>query len=75
MDFYLTGLFRLLGLEYASEGDKAPPFSDAFGSLGILFSLTCMQDGFFTLEHTERRKEELLSSVAELLLMDSCHTK
>ena len=35
VDFYLTGLFRLLGLEYAAEGDKAPPFSDSFGSPGF----------------------------------------
>ena len=75
VDFYLTGLFRLLGLEYASEGDKAPPFSDSFGSLGILFNLTRLRDGFFTLEHTVRRREELLTSVDELMKLDSCQTK
>ena len=37
VDFYLTGLFKILGLSYASEGDKAPPFSAVFGSLGMLF--------------------------------------
>ena len=75
VDFYLTGLFRLLGLEYASEGDKAPPFSDSFGSLGILFNLTQLRDGFFTLEHTDRRREELLSCVDELMKLDRCHAK
>ena len=36
VDFYLTGLFKILGLSYASEGDKAPPFGAVFGSLGML---------------------------------------
>ena len=75
VDFYLTGLFKLLGLEYASEGDKAPPFSDSFGSLGILFNLTRIRDGFFTLEHTDRRREELLASVDEIMKFDHCRTK
>ena len=34
-----------------------------------------MQDVFFTLGHAERRKEELLSSVSDLLRLDSCRTK
>ena len=40
VDFCLTGLFKILGLDYAAEGDKAPPFSAEFGSLGILFNLS-----------------------------------
>lgn len=75
VDFYLTGLFKLLGLEYAAEGDKAPPFSELFGSLGILFNLACIHQGSFTLEHTERRKEELLGTLDELLHADICNTK
>ena len=75
VDFYLTGLFKLLGLEYAAEGDKAPPFSELFGSLGILFNLSCIHQGSFTLEHTERRKEELLGTLDELLHADVCNTK
>ena len=75
VDFYLTGLFKLLGLEYASEGDKAPPFSEVFGSLGILFNLSGIHEGSFTLEHTERRKEELLCTLDELLRSEICNAK
>ena len=75
VDFYLTGLFKLLGLEYAAEGDKAPPFSELFGSLGILFNLACIHQVSFTLEHTERCKEELLSTLDDLLQADICNTK
>ena len=75
VDFYLTGLFKMLGLDYAAEGDKAPPFSAEFGSLGILFNLCTFSDGSFSSEHTERRKTELLESPEELLSSTSCGVK
>ena len=31
--FYVEALFRLLGIDYASEGEKAPPFGKVFRSL------------------------------------------
>ena len=67
VDFYLTGLFKILGLSYASEGDKAPPFGEVFGSLGMLFNLASFGSGRFTLEHTAKRKVELLQTIDELL--------
>ena len=35
--FYAESLFRLLGIAFASEGDKAPPFQEKFKSLGLEF--------------------------------------
>ena len=70
VDFYLTGLFKILGLSYAAEGDKAPPFSAVFGSLGMLFNLSSFQSGSFTLEHTAKRREELLHTIDALLLSE-----
>ena len=32
--FYAEALFKLLGINFASEGSKAPPFSDCFKTLG-----------------------------------------
>ena len=75
VDFYLTGLFKMLGLDYAAEGDKAPPFSAEFGSLGILFNLSTFSSGSFSLEHTEKRKKELLESIEEILASTVCGTK
>ena len=75
MDFYLTGLFKILGLSYASEGDKAPPFSAVFGSLGMLFNLSSFRTGSFTLEHTAKRREELLHTIDSLLHSDRSSPK
>ena len=75
VDFYLTGLFKILGLDYAAEGDKAPPFSAEFGSLGILFNLSSYSSGSFSLEHTEKRKRELLESIDEILGATICGVK
>ena len=75
VDFYLTGLFKILGLSYASEGDKAPPFGAVFGSLGMLFNLSAFQAGSFTLEHTSKRREELLQTIDMFLTADGLPPK
>ena len=75
VDFYLTGLFKMLGLSYASDGEKAPPFGDIFGSLGMLFNLSSFRSGSFTLEHTSKRREELLNTIDALLLADRSSPK
>ena len=46
--FYIEALFKLLGIDYAADGDKAPPFSSVFKSLGLQFDLTNVGDGQFT---------------------------
>ena len=75
MDFYLTGLFKILGLSYAAEGEKAPPFNTVFGSLGMLFNLASFRTGVFTLEHTAKRKAELLQTIDSLVLAGKCSPK
>ena len=64
--FYVESLFSLLGIGYAVEGDKAPPFQPVFKSLGLEFSLGSLQHGYFLLQHTESRRE-LVSAIDVLL--------
>ena len=64
--FYIEALFKLLGIDYAADGDKAPPFSSVFKSLGLQFDLTNVGDGQFTLGHTETRRQELLEQIRHL---------
>ena len=67
VEFYVTSLFRLLGIDYASEGDKAPEFASVFHSLGLNFDLSCFHKGFFQLMHTDKRRQELCESIGTLL--------
>ena len=53
IQFYVEALFRLLGIDFASEGDKAPPCSQVFKFLGLQFDLNRIAEGYFTLGHTE----------------------
>ena len=65
---YVESLFRLLvGISFAAEGDKAPPFQTRFRSLGLEFDLENLQHGSFSLHHTAKRKQELLDTIASLL--------
>ena len=65
--FYVESLFRLLGIGFAVEGDKAPPFAPLFKSLGLEFDLREMQHGKFLLQHTESRKTELVATLVAIL--------
>ena len=56
MTLYVESLFRLLGISFAAEGDKAPPFQTRFRSLGLEFDLENLQHGSFSLHHTAKRK-------------------
>ena len=60
--FYIEAMFRLLGIDFAADGDKAPPFSSVFKTLGLQFDLTTVSDGRFTLGHTDARRQELLET-------------
>ena len=51
--FCMETLFRMLGIWFADSGDKAPPFAPRFKTLGLLVSVENLQEGFFSLEHTE----------------------
>ena len=75
VEFYVTSLFRLLGIDYASEGDRAPEFASVFHSLGLNFDLSCFHDGFFQLMHTDKRRQELGESIETLLQERKCSPK
>ena len=65
--FYVESLFRLLGIDFTTEGDKAPPFHEHFKTLGLEFDLTNLKTGSFWLQHTESRRSELVAAVDKLL--------
>ena len=75
VEFYVTSLFRLLGIDYALEGDKAPEFASVFHSLGLNFDLSCFHNGFFQLMHTDKRRQELCESIGTLLQEKKCYPK
>ena len=75
VEFYVTSLFRLLGIDYASEGGKAPESSSVFHSLGLNFDLSCFSSGFFQLMHTPKRRQELCDAIWTLLKDKTCSPK
>ena len=66
-------LFDLLGVLYAKEGKKAAQFDKVFGSLGVVFDLSLITKGTFSLNHTEMRRTELAEVIAGIL-SDGCFT-
>ena len=65
--FYIESLFRMLGIDFATEGDKAPPFKEEFKTLGLEFDLKNLSLGSFRLQHTESRRSELVTAIGSLL--------
>ena len=65
--FYAESLFRLLGMCFAEEGPKAPPFASTFKTLGLQLDISGWRDDVFTLEHTVARRKELEETVSEML--------
>ena len=65
----------MLGIWFAETGSKAMPFGNVFKSLGLLFDLGSLCDGSFSLQHTDARKEELASSIEQLLTAGRCSPK
>jgi len=65
--FYIESLFRMLGIDFATEGDKAPPFKEEFKTLGLEFDLKNLCIGSFRLQHTESRRSELVTAIGALL--------
>ena len=66
--FYAEGLFKLLGIDFASEGKKAPPFSQMFRTLGLVVDVSQLHCGSITLGHTEERRAELLESLQKIII-------
>ena len=67
MTFYIESLFRLLGIDFATEGDKAPPFQTKFKTLELEFDLDNLCLGSIFLQHTEGRRSDLVAAVDILL--------
>ena len=65
--FYIEALFRMLGFDFATEGDKAPPFNETFKTLGLEFDLKNICSGSFCLQHTESRRAELVATINSLI--------
>ena len=66
-------LFTLLGMDYATEGKKAPPFSEIFAALGVNVDMTGATCGSVVVGHTSARKEEL-SETVDSFLESGCMT-
>ena len=60
-------LFELLGWQFAREGDKALPFGNVFGALGIQVDLSCFDRGFIEFSNTEKRRLELCQLIDSIL--------
>ena len=68
-------LFNLLGMEYATEGKKALPFSESFAALGVQVDLQQAAQGSVVVGHTDTRKTELSASVETILSEGSMSAK
>lgn len=66
-------LFDLLGIIFAKEGKKATNFDKIFGTVGVIFDLTTIQDKAFSLTHATTRREELVATLEEFL-RDQSHS-
>ena len=63
----VESLFRLLGMVFAEEGPKAPPFDVFFKTLGLQVDLQGWAEGWFSLHHTASRKAELSEAMHSVL--------
>ena len=53
-------LFKLLGIDFASEGKNTPDFCALFHTLGLQVDVRHLSAGFFTVGHVEKRIKELV---------------
>ena len=73
--FYAEALFKLLGINFASEGSKAPPFSEKFKTLGLIVDAENAKEKTVRLGHTPERSSELLDTLEEILSNDQVSKK
>ena len=60
-------LFELIGLNYAQDGPKAPPFCNVFKMLGLVVDLRDAHSKTFFVSHTEERRTELKQSLEDII--------
>ena len=68
-------LFSILGLSFARDGKKAPPFSCVFHMLGLNVDLSRFQEGSVQIGHTQKRVEELRSFLDDILAKNCLNEK
>ncbi|CAE7716021.1 unnamed protein product [Symbiodinium sp. CCMP2592] len=68
-------MFTLIGLDYATEGKKAPQFARSFAALGVRVDLQRSQCGSIVVGHTDARKEELTACIDSILADGSMTAK
>ena len=73
--FYAEGLFKLLGMQFAADGPKAPPFDSIFKTLGLQVDVLQWSEDVVLLEHIESRKAESAATLKEILQANSSTTK
>ena len=73
--YAVQSLFELLGLTYATEGKKAPPFGPEFGMLGLVVDLCRFDKGIVRFGHTQRRIAELHAFLDEIQCQDCLDPK
>ena len=66
-NFAVTGLFKLLGVQYAREGPKAPDFAAVFSCLGVVVDMNDFRGGSIAVMHTEQRVLELKETLGQIL--------
>eukprot|EP00435_Cladocopium_sp_Y103_P073476 s702_g43.t2 len=62
----IATLFEIIGLDYAKEGPKAPPFSPTFKMLGLVVDLAGATQKRFEVGHTQDRRLELMQCLDEI---------
>ena len=72
-------LFTLLGIKYATEGNKSVAFSKTVKSLGVVLGLDNIADDdgctSFSIGHTDSRVRELSTCIADILAKGSISSK
>ena len=71
----ISSLFELIGLHYAKDGPKAPPFSEIFRMLGLVVNLEKAPSLRFSVGHTDERLTELKQCLGEIISRGELSTK
>jgi hypothetical protein len=71
----ISSLFELIGLQYAKDGSKAPPFSDVFRMLGLMVNMVEAPSLRFSVGHTDERITELKQCLRDIVSNGQLSTK
>ena len=69
-DKTVSFLFDALGWDVSRDPAKNSDFGPTFQALGVVFDLTTLHQGFFTISNTEGRREELVQRINGILDTD-----